>query len=139
METRDEHGEQVALIDWCSLHIKQAPELELIFAIPSGGHRHKKTAGKLKAEGVKAGVPDLFLPVARLGFHGLWIEMKVKGGRIRPVQFWWLEQLVEQGYMHQVCWSFEEARDLLMAYLGYEWDPNEEYTQKLRKIPADQP
>ena len=60
-----EHHEQCALFAWLRL---QWPDLDRVsFAIPNGGHRHKAVAGKLKAEGVKAGVPDIFIayPIAR--------------------------------------------------------------------------
>lgn len=49
-----EHDQQVAVVEWYDLN--GIP----VFAIPNGGIRHKRTAAMLKAEGVKAGVPDLF-------------------------------------------------------------------------------
>ena len=63
--TGSEHEEQVALFEWAEWNKRQYPELELMFAIPNGGQRHVVVAKKLKDEGVKAGVPDIFLPVAR--------------------------------------------------------------------------
>ena len=78
-----EHQEQVALIHWAKMRSATLPELGLLFAIPNGGERHLFVAKKLKAEGVKPGTPDLCLPVARGGYHGLFIEMKrMKGGRV---------------------------------------------------------
>ncbi|MBF0384149.1 MAG: hypothetical protein HQL69_24315, partial [Magnetococcales bacterium] len=64
-----EHNEQAALFEWASISSKAIPELNLLAAIPNGGHRLKATAGKMKAEGVKAGFPDIIFPVARGGFH----------------------------------------------------------------------
>ena len=52
-----EHQEQKTLIKWCEY---KGHPYNLIFAIPNGGQRHKAVAAKLKAEGVKSGVPDLF-------------------------------------------------------------------------------
>ena len=71
----------------------------------------------MKAEGLKAGVPDLCLPVARQGYHGLYIEMKY--GRNKPTakQKWWLEKLAEQGYKTIVCWGADEAIAVLEDYL----------------------
>ena len=53
-----EHDEQVLIFKWARLSEGRWPELALLFAIPNGGHRHKAVAAKLKAEGVRAGVPD---------------------------------------------------------------------------------
>src|SRR5262245_46077094 len=72
-----EHVEQVALFKWAARNQGREPLLCLLFAIPNGGKRDKVTAARLKAEGVKAGVPDICLPVARMGYYGFWIEMKV--------------------------------------------------------------
>ncbi len=89
-----------------------------IFAIPNGGSRHKVEAMRLKMEGVRAGVPDLFLPVAAGGKHGLFIEMKrEKGGRLSPEQKDWLTFLRAQGYEAQCCAGYFEAMSTVFAYL----------------------
>lgn len=112
-----EHQEQVALFKWANLQSKKHPELELLLAIPNGGHRHIGVARKLKAEGVKAGVPDMFLPVKRGNYGGLWIELKKKkGGRLSENQKWWQERLTKD-YMHVVANGFEEAKDAILSYL----------------------
>lgn len=93
-----EHDEQVAVVQWCAWRGIR------IFAIPNGGYRTKATAKKLKDEGVVPGVPDLFVPLARKGKHGLFIEMKApKGAKPRPEQVEWLEFLNEEGYA--ACWA----------------------------------
>jgi hypothetical protein len=93
------------------------PELALFHAIPNGGFRTKVTAAKLKAEGVKAGVLDTHLPVARGGYHGLWIEMKY--GRNKPTeeQKWWIEELRSQGHFVTVCYGWEPAAETLEHYI----------------------
>jgi hypothetical protein len=130
-----EHHEQAALIDWARQFAHECPELELLHAIPLGGLRpsqvrldprtghqirYSPAGQKLRAEGAKEGVPDLCLPVAREAFYGLYIEMKY--GRNKPThkQDWWIARLRGQGYRVEVCWSFEEARDVLIDYLGLE-------------------
>ena len=112
-----EHLEQVALFRWAGYQQRAHPELALLFAIPNGGMRSKATAAKLKAEGVKAGVPDICLPVARGEYHGLWIEMKA--GRNKPTapQVKWHVKLSQQGYRVAVCYSWEAARDVIEEYL----------------------
>jgi len=71
-----EHDEQVTVISWADSNVSKYPQLRWLHAIPNGGHRSKAQAGKLKAEGVKSGVADLCLPVARRGYNALYIEMK---------------------------------------------------------------
>lgn len=118
-----EHGHQVALIRWAGYQAGKYPALHLLFSIPNGGHRTKVTAGKLKAEGVKKGVPDLHLPVSRQGYHGLWIEMKTDKGRVSPDQRRWILALAEQGHRVAICRSWEDAARELREYLGIK-NPN---------------
>jgi len=115
--TRNEHAEQAALFRWASFARVRHPELALLFAVPNGGHRHKAVAAKLKAEGVKSGVPDICLPVARDGCHGLFIEMKTATGRPSKLQRRWLDLLRAQGYHAEVCHGWMAARAVLETYL----------------------
>lgn len=117
MEKQSEHGAQTALFRTVAMHEAQRPELALLFAIPNGGKRDKITAAKLKAEGVKAGVPDLMLPVARGGYHGLFIELKVGDNRPSKSQKEWIAHLLNQGYDCAVCWEWTQAMEILLAYL----------------------
>ncbi len=94
------------------------PELDLMFAVPNGGHRHVLTAVKLKAEGVKSGVPDICLPVARKGYGSLFVEMKKEGGRLRDSQKKWLEELPKHGCKVAVCYSTDEAISVIKEYLN---------------------
>jgi hypothetical protein len=114
-----EHQEQKALMEWAELMKCRIPALSLLHAIPNGGHRHPITAHKMKEEGVKPGVPDLSLPVARHGFHGLYIEMKKsKGGMVQPEQKIWHNALRDEGFRVAVCHGFEAAKAVIEEYLG---------------------
>ena len=113
-----EHLEQCAVMQWAQLHEKRYPALELLFAIPNGGARHPAVAGKLQAEGVKPGIPDIFLSVARGGFHGLYIEMKYGKNKTSEKQDEKIARLREEGYRVEVCYSAGEAIDVLQEYLG---------------------
>lgn len=94
-------------------------DLSALFAIPNGGFRHKATAAALQRQGVRAGVPDMFLPVPRACFHGLWIELKrLKLGEVSEVQAAWLNYLEGQGYRAIVCWGWRAAWEELCEYLG---------------------
>jgi hypothetical protein len=112
-----ESAEQAKLVEWADLNRGQYPELSLLHAIPNGGYRNITTATRLKAEGVRAGVPDLCLPVARGGYYGLYIELKAKGGRVQGNQREWLQQLTAQGYKAVVAFGFNEAREIIEEYL----------------------
>lgn len=113
-----EHQEQCSLITWTNYAQQTYPELNLIFAIPNGGKRNPIVAANLKAEGVKSGVPDLMLPVARGEYHGLFIEMKSKKGRESANQILWRERLTAQNYKCVVCYSWLEAKDVIINYLN---------------------
>lgn len=113
-----EEQEQAAVFEWAALLENQTPELALLFHVPNGGKRHPATAARLKAQGVKPGVPDICLPVARHGYHGLFIEMKRrKGGQLSDHQKAWIEALREQGYMVAVCKGADEAIEVLSWYV----------------------
>lgn len=113
-----EHFEQVALATWAKRQSCTVPELALLFAIPNGGKRSRAVAGKLKAEGVKAGIPDLCLPVARGKYHGLFIELKAKGGRMSESQFEWGRALSAQGYCVHLCVGWGAAKTAIEDYLA---------------------
>jgi hypothetical protein len=101
-----EHLEQVRLVSWFR---RSYPGVR-IFAIPNGGGRSASTGVALKAEGVQAGVPDLFVPEWLL-----WVEMKREiGGIVSPVQRDWIDYL--QGIGHQVIIGrgFEDAKMQVM-------------------------
>ena len=115
--TPKEEDEQRTFVQWCAMEAGKYKGLDLIYAIPNGGSRNEIEARNLKLTGVKAGVPDLFLPVARKGKHGLYIEMKRRqGGRLSEYQKEWLSRLSEQGYETAVCKGFDEAVKVVEDY-----------------------
>lgn len=113
-----EHCEQVALFEWAKLQERVIPELALLMAVPLGGKRHPAVAAKMKAEGVKAGYPDLILDVARAGFHGLRIELKAGKNTASAEQKDWLAWLSEQGYCCYIAYGWIAARRLILEYLA---------------------
>ena len=114
-----ESEEQQALIRWADyMAATVRPELRLLYHIPNGGTRGKAEAGRFRAEGVRAGVPDLCLPVARGEYHGLYIELKrTKGGKISEKQKEWLDALEKEGCCAAVCHGWDEAREKIETYL----------------------
>ena len=96
-----EHEEQREFVKW----FKQNHKDIRILAIPNGGSRTISTAARLKAEGVSAGVPDLFVSA-----WSLWIEMKrQKGGKVSDDQKSWHEYLVSIGHKVLICYGFNDA------------------------------
>lgn len=114
-----EHLEQVLLMEWAD-HPEtweKYPVLELLHAIPNGGKRDGRTAAKLKNEGVKKGIPDLFLPCARAGYIGLYIEMKTETGVTSKDQDRVAALLIAEGYKVALCRSAEAAKNIIVDYL----------------------
>ena len=109
---------QTALINWTSLVAKKYPELKLLHHIPNGGSRNKLEAINLKRQGVKAGVPDLCLPVPRGRYHGLYIELKTEKGRTSKYQKQWISELIAQGYLVEVCRGWQSAVSVLERYMN---------------------
>ncbi|MBQ9243546.1 MAG: VRR-NUC domain-containing protein [Proteobacteria bacterium] len=114
-----EHTEQVNLMQWWALACHGFGLHEnTLFAIPNGGARNAITGMNLKREGVRAGVPDLFLAWANRQYGGLFIEMKKsKGGRVSDAQKLYLDLLAESGYKVAVCHGWLEAKASIEAYL----------------------
>lgn len=113
-----EANEQAALFRWAAFSSGKHPELRLLYHIPNGGSRHPAEAANLKRQGVKAGVPDICLPVARGGFHGLYIELKAGKNKPTEAQVEWIEALAKERYAAVVCYGAEEAQEAVGEYLG---------------------
>lgn len=84
--------------------------------VPNGGARNKATAGRLKAHGVKAGVPDILIfsqPPRGPWARGVAIELKkAKGGTLSTSQKNWIEWLKEEGWIVKRCNGSGEVVDL---------------------------
>lgn len=116
-----EHAHQALLFQWAEVASGRMPELKLLFAIPNfAGRLGKATAmhgARLKREGRKKGVPDMLLPIPRGTYHGLFVELKAKGGRPTPEQREWLHALQDAGYAAHLCVGWEDARQCIESYL----------------------
>lgn len=112
-----EHNEQKALFAWWRAQYRDMEPL--LIAIPNGGARSLRTGAMLKAEGVRAGVPDIFLAWPAGGYHGLWIELKRRAhGYATPEQKFMLGAFRRAGYDCAVCRGWDEAREKIQSYLG---------------------
>ena len=126
-----ESSHQQAIFRWAEYAKATHPELRWLHSVPNGGLRGKAAAGQMKGEGQKSGVPDIFLDVARKGYHGLRIELKtpriagVKGvslakqpGALSAEQKEWLAHYEVEGYFSAVAYGWEEAKNLIIEYLS---------------------
>lgn len=115
---RSEDTEQMAVIDWANYQLNAHPELKMLHHCPNGGSRNKAEAIKLKQMGVKAGVPDLHLPVPKGIYTGLYIEMKYGDGTIQKTQREFLKAAAKYGNYCVVCYGAETAIEIIRQYVN---------------------
>jgi len=106
------------VFQWLSIsypHVRR-----VTFAIPNGGGRDIREAVNLKKQGVSPGVFDIFISVARNGFHGLYIELKVGRNKLTKEQKIFQEEVSRENYATKVCYSFESVKEAVEDYLSYD-------------------
>ena len=147
-KSKTEHAEQVALFAWCNMAAsfgvqaaedplsykvhkhaqimvdqylsRPDPRFAMLFAIHNQGHGDAIRGSRAKAEGVKAGVPDLLLAITT-NYAGLFIELKKETkGKVSAKQVDWLDKLEGQKYKTAVCFGYKEAIAVILEYLGYQ-------------------
>lgn len=109
-----EDDEQIAVIEYCEMmHIDAVH-------IPNEGKRSVSYAVRMKRMGLRSGFPDLLFPYPRMGYHGLYIEMKAQGGKLTADQKKWLAKLNARGYCARVCVGADEAINTINWYMNGE-------------------
>lgn len=113
----DEQAELIKLF-----RMKYPQYTDYLIHTPNGGSRKNAFEGwRLKQQGVRAGVSDLQLPVARGGYFGLWIEFKAappNDAAVSAEQKEWVKLMREQGHRAEVCKGVAQAIALLDEYLA---------------------
>lgn len=112
-----EHDEQVTVFQVLEMNERKYPFLKWIYAVPNGGHRHPAVAGRLKAEGVKAGVSDVCIPIPVKGKHGAFLEMKFGKNKLTHEQLAFSVFVKGRDYYFETCWSADEALTAIEFYL----------------------
>ncbi len=115
-----EEAEQIALFQWRDIAAKSIPELRWLHSSLNGVPLSPGLAAKMRRMGMTKGVVDVFLPVARNGYAGLYIEMKRRNGvpsDLSDDQSEFIDFAREQGYRADWCKGWERARDLILNYL----------------------
>lgn len=113
-----EHEIQCAFVEWCRWSEGAHPALKLSFSVPNGGARGKAQAGKLKAEGVRPGVPDFILAAENSEHVGLAIEFKSPDGKVSTAQRDFIDLMRAGRWLVVVCRSVDEAIDVTTKYLS---------------------
>ena len=117
-----EEQEQIALIDWARLYrYRGLPLTTWLYAIPNGGKRDARTAARLKAAGVRAGVSDVHLPIRTSRYTSLWFELKATPPHNAPAtkdQREWVELMRAEGARAEIVLGWEAAKALIVEYLG---------------------
>jgi hypothetical protein len=109
---------QASIFEWAVVSIRKYPKLKLLNGSLNGVRLTIGQAVKAKRAGMKKGYPDISLPVACGGYHGLFIELKRKySGVVGKEQKLWLKALNDEGYKAEVCRGADEAIDLIIRYL----------------------
>ena len=101
--------EQAKVIAWARANENNYPYLWILHSSLNGVKMTKAQAGRAIAQGMLSGVPDLFLPVPKNGYHGLFIEMKYGSNKVTENQEKFLQNAVNVGYAVSVCYSAQEA------------------------------
>lgn len=113
-----EEEEQKTVISWCRLNEGRWPELGLIYHVPNEGKRTRATAAAEKAMGLRAGVSDLCLPVARSIYHGMYLELKALDGKLTKEQETFLTAVSMEGYFCCACFGADVAVRVIEWYMG---------------------
>ena len=115
-----EEYEQAQVIAWARFLSLRYPSLKLLYHVPNGGARDKREGANLKKAGVLAGIPDLVLPVARKGYHHLYIEMKVEPNKPTATQIAVMLGLKKERNLAIVCYGAAQAKKVISWYLDIE-------------------
>ena len=121
---KTESSQQTAFFCWVAQQVKNCPALKWIHAIPNGGERNKIVASRMKGEGVRAGVWDVFFPYPVGTYHGLYIEFKKPGlenhknGGMSDAQVEFQKHITECGYATKVVYDWLQAANAVVEYLA---------------------
>jgi hypothetical protein len=112
-----EADHQRFIFDVLELNERKYPFLKWIYAVPNGGKRHPAVAAQLKAQGVKKGISDICIPIARDPWHGAYIELKDGNKKLTPEQMEFAEFLLTGKYGFWKALSCDEALQCIECYL----------------------
>jgi hypothetical protein len=113
-----ERNEQIAFITWLRMKYPEAITIISPIVKYGGTLKQRLIQGHIqKRMGYIAGTPDIFIPCARGGFNGLFIELKAKGGYLSEDQASMAKRLNKHGFCAICCHGFEEAIEKAEKYM----------------------
>lgn len=114
---KSESSEQIAFFHWVRIQGCTDERFKTIFAISNGMHSSAKAGFRAKREGLRAGISDVFVPIASRGYHGLFIEFKIKPNKLSDKQEEFFKRVHGQGFACRIAWSADDAIKILKEYL----------------------
>lgn len=124
-----EYEEQVKIFKWAFMSKRKYPMLNFMYSSQAGEKlKNAIVASRAKRAGLRAGVPDIFLPYPKGNYSGLFIELKrpIKKGYASPKvsdeQKKFLVYLNQVGYCAKVCYGAEQAIQLIELYIKGEYN-----------------
>ena len=122
MKNRLEDNMQIACVNY---FYAQYPEYKIMsypagFVFQGNATQRAITGRRMKDMGYLVGTPDLFIPVARNGYNGLFIELKTGKNRLTKEQKTVSDFLMYEGFDFAVCYSVDGFIQILDRYLGKE-------------------
>ncbi len=136
MMYRREDQIQIACVNWFTYSY---PELFLLlYHAANEGDANSARGSRMKAMGVKRGVPDLILNVSRHGYHSLGIELKTEKGKQSSYQKEFEKVFTAEGNLYKICRSLDEFIQLCKWYLGDPGDPNKEALRKILEYKSNE-
>jgi len=112
-----ESTEQATFFHWVRVQGLTDERFKTIFAVPNGTNSSPKAAFRAKREGLRPGVSDVFVPIASRGYHGLFIEFKIKPNKLSEKQEEFFKRVHGQGFACRIAWSADEGIKILKDYL----------------------
>ena len=114
MKLGEESIEMVKIFDW----VRHNKLDDIIWHMANERKCSPQQGAMLKRMGVKSGISDIIVAKARMGYHSLFIELKVKGGTVSDAQKGFLQTVNREGFLGVVRWSADEAIETIKTYLG---------------------
>ena len=132
-----ESREQQTIFEWAYWNKNKYPGIETMYHIVNEGKRSAYNGRRLKKEGMKRGVSDICLPIAKCGYNNLYIELKHGSNKATDEQLEFINLINSYGGKALVVYEADNAIEVIKAYFENRIDKleivNDEYPYKARR------